>query len=245
MTNPAPPQNERIVLITGTSRGIGRHLAERFLSGGDIVIGCSRSAAMPEGIAADSSHRYTHHRVDVSDESAVRQLFHEIKQQHGRLDALINNAGIASMNHSLLTPIESVRSVFETNVIGTFLFCQEAAKLMLANRSGRIVNMASVAAPLKLEGESAYAASKAAVVSLTEVLAREFASSGITVNAVGPSPIETDLIRGVPAKKVDQLIDRQAIKRLGTAEDVYNVVEFFLRPESDFITGQIIYLGGV
>ncbi|EMI19614.1 3-oxoacyl-[acyl-carrier-protein] reductase [Rhodopirellula maiorica SM1] len=245
MINTTIPRNERTILITGTSRGIGRHLAERFLSAGDTVIGCSRSAATPDGLTSESSHRYSHHRVDVSDESAVRQLFHEIKQQHGRLDALINNAGIASMNHSLLTPIETVRSIFETNVIGTFLFCQEAAKLMLANRSGRIVNMASVATPLKLEGESAYAASKAAVVSLTEVLSREFAKSGITVNAVGPSPIGTNLIRNVPAEKIDQLINRQAIKRLGTADDVYNVVDFFLRPESEFITGQVIYLGGV
>ncbi|WP_442507427.1 SDR family NAD(P)-dependent oxidoreductase [Novipirellula sp. SH528] len=245
MSNAVPERNERIILVTGTSRGIGRHLAERFLSVGDTVIGCSRSAATPDGLTPESLPRYSHYCLDVSDETAVRQLFHEIKQQHGRLDVLINNAGIASMNHSLLTPIETVRSVFETNVIGTFLFCQEAAKLMLANRNGRIINMASIATPLKLEGESAYAASKAAVVSLTEILSREFASSGITVNAVGPSPIATDLIRGIPTKKLDQLIDRQAIKRLGTADDVYNVIDFFIRPESNFITGQVVYLGGV
>tara|TARA_R110002073_G_scaffold73085_6_gene178781 strand:+ start:929 stop:1666 length:738 start_codon:yes stop_codon:yes gene_type:complete len=245
MSNAVPERNERILLITGTSRGIGRHLAERFLSAGETVIGCSRSAATPDGLSPESLRRYSHHCLDVSDETAVRRLFHEIKQRHGRLDVLINNAGIASMNHSLLTPIETVRSVFETNVIGTFLFCQEAAKLMLANRTGRIINMASIATPLKLEGESAYAASKAAVVSLTEILSREFAKSGITVNAVGPSPIATDLIGGIPAKKLEQLVDRQAIKRLGTAEDVYNVIDFFIRPESDFVTGQVIYLGGV
>ena len=102
-----------------------------------------------------------------------------------------------------------------------------------------------MAVPLKLEGEAAYAASKAAVQSLTEVMARELASLGITVNAVGPTPIQTDLIKDVPSDKIESLVERQAIARLGTVEDVANVVDFFLRPESDFVTGQIVFLGGV
>ena len=132
-------------------------------------------------------------------------------------------------------------------MFGTFLFCREAARLMSAKapRGGRIVNFATVATPLKLEGEAAYAASKAAVVTLTEVLAREFAPFGITVNAVGPTPIETDLIKSVPRAKMDALIARQAIPRMGTMDDVANVIDFFLRPESDFVTGQVVYLGGV
>jgi 3-oxoacyl-[acyl-carrier protein] reductase len=129
--------------------------------------------------------------------------------------------------------------------VGTFLFCREAARLMQKNKYGRIINFSTVATPLKLEGEAIYAASKAAIVSLTEVMAREFAEFGITVNAVGPTPIKTDLIRSVPQDKMDRLIARQAIQRYGTFEDVANVIDFFLRPESDFITGQNIYLGGV
>jgi NADP-dependent 3-hydroxy acid dehydrogenase YdfG len=107
-------------------------------------------------------------------------VFSEITKREGRLDVLINNAGIASMNHSLLTPMTTVNKIIQTNFIGTFLLCREAARLMQSHRYGRIVNFATVAVPLKLEGEAVYAASKAAVISLTQILAREFGEFGIT-----------------------------------------------------------------
>ena len=231
----------RIILITGARKGIGKALAEHFLALGDTVIGCSRT--LPDW--AENFSNYEHFTLDVGDEEKVLQMFGKIRKTYGKLDALINNAGIASMNHSLLTPIETVKNIFSTNTIGTFLFCREAAKIMRKKKFGRIVNFATVATPLKLEGEAIYAASKAAIVSLTETLAREYADFGITVNAVGPTPIETDLVRNVPQEKMNRLIQRQAIHRYGTFEDVINVADFFLRAESDFVTGQVIYLGGV
>lgn len=228
-----------VTLITGTRAGIGRFLAAHYHRAGHQVIGCSRSA--PDW----SLEGYEHHALDVSDEKAVKAMFADIRRRHGRLDHLINNAGIASMNHSLLTPVSTVQGVLATNVVGTFLASREAAKLMRPRKFGRIVNFTTVAVPLKLAGEAAYVASKAAVLSLTQVLAREFAEFGITVNAVGPVPIETDLIRAVPKEKIDRLLAQQAIRRCGTFEDVANVVDFFLRRESDFVTGQNLYLGGV
>jgi len=229
----------QITLITGTRKGIGKYLVEHYIKRGHIVVGCSRE--VPDW----TIQGYKHYEADVSDEKAVLQIFSGIRKEYGRLDNLINNAGIASMNHTILTPLSSVHSVLNTNVVGTFLFCREAAKLMQKNKYGRIVNFATVATPLKLEGEALYAASKAAVVTLTQILAREFADLGITVNAVGPTPIKTDLIRGVPQAKMDSLLSRQAIREYGTFEDVSNVIDFYLMPESRFVTGQVIYLGGV
>ena len=231
--------SEPVTLITGTRKGIGRHLAEYYCDRGHIVFGCSRGEP---GWQRDNYHHFI---ADVSNESQVKSLFASIRREHGRLDNLLNNAGIASMNHSLLTPVNTVRKILETNVIGCFLFCREAAKLMKKNRYGRIVNFSTVAVPLKLQGEAAYVASKAAVESLTHVLSGEFAEYGVTVNTLGPVPIETDLIRSVPKEKIENLVGRQSIKRLGRMEDVVNVVEFYLRAESGFVTGQNIYLGGV
>lgn len=231
----------RVIIVTGTSRGLGRGVAEHFLTQGDLVCGCSRGA-----VAEPLEHpRYSHFEVDVADEKAVVAMVRAVAKTHGRIDALVNNAGIASMNHALLSPASTAQAIFATNFHGTFLFAREVAKTMVRQKSGRIVNFTTVATPLRLEGESLYAASKAAVESFTQVLARELGPSGVTVNAVGPTPVPTDLIKGVPKEKMDALLARQAIRRFGEIGDVTNAVEFFLSPKSGFVTGQILYLGGV
>jgi 3-oxoacyl-[acyl-carrier protein] reductase len=228
-----------ITLVTGSRKGIGRHLAEHYLALGHRVVGCSRGAAGWEHPG------YAHHQIDITVESEVKGMFSAIRKEHGVIHNLINNAGIASMNHSLLTPADTVQKVMQTNVLGSFLMAREAAKLMRKERYGRIVNFSTVAVQFDLEGEAAYVASKAAVEALTRVLAREFADFGVTVNTVAPVPIKTDLIAGVPHDKIEGLVRRQAIKRFGEFADVTNVVDFYLRPESEFVTGQCLYLGGV
>jgi 3-oxoacyl-[acyl-carrier protein] reductase len=231
--------NPKVALITGTRKGIGRHLAAHFVECGYFVEGCSREA--PDW----TLERYVHHCVDVTNEAQVIGMLNAIAKRHGRLDVTVNNAGIASMNHTLLTPLASLEKIMATNFRGTFLVCRESAKLMRKHQFGRIVNMGTVAVPLRLEGEAMYAASKAAIVSFTQVFANEIGSFGITCNVVGPTPIDTDLIRSVPKQKIQKIVDRMAIKRLGSVEDVANVVDFLVKPESQFITGQVIYLGGV
>lgn len=235
---PVPP-DAPVTVITGTRRGIGAALATHYVARGHVVVGCSRQPVERE------MERYDHVTLDVSDEQAVRELFAMVRARYGRVDHVINNAGIASMNHALVTPLASVERVLATNVAGTFLFCREAAKQMQKRRFGRIVNFSTVAVPFKLAGEAVYAASKAAIEMLTAVLARELGPLGITVNAVGPGPVDTDLIRGVPREKIDQLVARQAIARKTTAADVANVVDFFLAESSAMVTGQTVYLGGV
>ena len=229
----------KIALITRTRKGIGRALAEHLLKQGWIVTGCSR-----RDTDIDSAN-YHHFRVDITDEDAVIKMVRSSKRTLGSIDALINNAGIASMKHLLLTPGSTCRSVFETYVLGGFLRMRECSKQMSRNKYGRIINFSSVATPLNLEGEAIYAASKAAIESLTRTSAKELGPYGITVNAIGPTPIDTDLIRMVPKEAIDALIARQGIQRLGTVDDIINCVDFFLRKESAFISGQTIYLGGV
>lgn len=229
----------KIIVITGTRKGIGRYLTEYYLEKGFTVIGCSRS---PSDIIHDN---YEHYCLDVADEPSVIKMIGSIVKNHKRIDYLLNNAGIASMNHSLLTPLKTVEQIFRTNFYGTFLFCREVGKVMSRNKFGRIVNFTTVAVPLRIAGESVYAASKAAVESFTRILAKEFGKNGITCNAVGPSPIMTDLIKNVDKSKIQLLLEQQAIPRFAEFGDVAGIIDFFLSENSKMVTGQIIYLGGI
>jgi 3-oxoacyl-[acyl-carrier protein] reductase len=229
---------ERRLLITGTTRGIGRHLAEHYLAQGDVVIGCGRSSASIE------HPRYSHHAVDVGSEEAVTALCAEIRKGHGGLDVLINNAGSASMNAFMLTPPSTARRLFETNVLGPMQLTHGAVRLMRKSPAARVVNVTTIAVPLRLAGEAIYAATKAAVESFTRTVAKELGPMGITCNAVGPSVVRTALTGGVPAEKLQRLLAEQSVPHEATPADVANVIDFFLRPESRMITGQIVYLGG-
>jgi len=230
----------RHVLITGATRGLGKALAEYSVARGDLVSTTGRGHLVR---LHESRHR--HYQSDVSDEAAVAALFEQIRHDVGYLDALVNNAGAASMNLIALTPASVLRSVMAVNFDGTFLSSRAALRLLKAAPSPRIVNVSSVAVPLRLPGEAAYAAAKSAVETFTRIAAREFASFGITCNAIGPSPIKTDLVAGVPRASMSRLMSQQALARWAEAADFINVVEFFLSPQSAMVTGQIIYLGGV
>lgn len=230
---------QSVIVITGTSKGIGEALSQYYLSKNCIVIGCSRKTSSFE------HENYRHFELDVSDEKAVVSMIRSVKKEFEKIDVLINNAGMASMNHLLTTSVQSVEKLFNTNFLGTFLFLREASKVMMKQKSGRIVNFSTIATPLKLEGEAIYAASKAAIENLTQTASKELAPFNITVNAIGPTPIQTDLIKAVPKEKIEELLNKQTLKRFGTFEDIKNVIDFFIDEKSNFITGQIVYLGGV
>lgn len=227
-----------VALVTGSRTGLGRHLVEHFVARGLRVVGCSR------GPAEFTLAGYHHLQADVSVEADIRRVMSYIDSNFGRLDILVNNAGIASMNHVLLTTSDTVARILDINVRSVFVVSREAAKLMRRHRYGRIVSIGSIAGPMRVPGEAVYAASKQAVVTLMQVMAFELAPYNITCNVVAPTPIDTDLIRGVPKQKIDALVDRLAIKRLGRPEDVSNAVDFFVDRRSDYITGQVLHLGG-
>ena len=237
----------RVFIISGASRGIGKALSEHYLGCGDIVVGCARSPS-------DIAHKnYRHFILDINDEKAVVAMVRAAKKEFGKIDICLNNAGMASMNHIITTSYESAKRLVDVNFLGAFLLSREAAKAMISAKisnknsakSGVIINFSSVAAPLCLGGEAIYAASKAACESLTKTMAKELASYSIRVNAIALTPVQTDLIKAVPKDKINALLEQQAIKRFGEFDDIINVIDFFISEKSDFITGQIITLGGV
>ena len=224
-------------LITGSSQGLGRALAERLLSEGWTVHGFARG---PQ----DLTHAaFTAHAVDVTDEAAVRSAVGSVAEA-GRIDLLVNNAGVASMNALLLTPGETAERLMRVNYLGTFHCLQAVGKVMVRQRAGRIINLTTVAVPLSLEGEAAYVASKAAVEALTKVAARELVASGISVSAVGFGPIDTQLTRAVPKAalaKINDAIGRPEGTTLAQA------VDFFMSRLSaaDLKSGSVEYFGTV
>lgn len=231
----APPSRSPVGLITGSSRGLGRALAERLLAEGWIVHGFARGA---QALVHANFHA---HVVDVADEAAVRAAVASIAAA-GRIDLLVNNAGAASMNALLLTPGEIAERLMRVNYLGAFHCLQAVGKVMVRQRSGRIVNVTTVAVPLALEGEAAYVASKAAVDSLTLVAAKELAPSGVIVSAVGFGPIDTDLTRAVPR---DRLAALNARLGLSASPTPAAAAGFLLQHVRSAEPGRIAYLGDV
>jgi 3-oxoacyl-[acyl-carrier protein] reductase len=222
-------------LITGTSEGLGRALAERLLADGWTVHGFAR------GSQAIMHERFKAHAVDVTDENAVRVAVAAVASA-GRIDLLINNAGAASMNALLLTPGETAERLMRVNYLGTFHCLQAVGKVMVRQRGGMIINLTTVAVPLSLEGEAAYVASKAAVEALTKVAAKEFASQGVRVIALGFGPIDTRLTRAVPASALAEI--NHAIGRpQGTT--MAQAVDFILAHMHTAEGGQVAYLGKI
>jgi 3-oxoacyl-[acyl-carrier protein] reductase len=209
-------------VITGASRGIGKFLADYYDKKGKFVIRASRSNGF-----------------DVTNDEDVEVLA-SIPEQ---VNVLINCAGIAAMNAAVLMTPSKTRDIVNTNFIGT-ANVTTAMFPKLRKAYGRVINFSSVAVGLNLEGEAVYAASKAAVESLTRTLSKEWGGYGIRVNCIAANPIRTDLINGVSQEKLDAVINQQAIKEFGSMDDVVNICDFFIDRRSGFITGQVIKMGG-
>lgn len=227
-----------VTLITGTSKGIGKALKEHYQKQGHIVLGCSRTYV-------DNEENYIHYTLDVTNENEVLYMFKDIKKRFNRIDNLINNVGIFDTNSALLTPLYVIKDIINTNYVSVFLCCREAAKLMKKNKYGRIVNFSSIAVPLYQSGNVGYVSSKSAVESLSIILSKEFLPYGITVNVIGPTLTETDMIADLTDEQKENLLQKTTLKKYSTYADIINVVDFYLKKESAFITGQRLYLGGI
>ena len=228
-----------VVVITGTRKGLGRSLADHFLTEGAQVVGISR------GEGTITHERYDHHQLDIGDDAAVRRVFQAIGRSHGAVDIAVNNAAVVAVRHAMLTPASQAEEMVRTNLLGGFYVSREAAKLMRKRAMGRIINIGSIASALSPVGEAIYAATKSATSTLTSVLAKEFAGYGITVNAVGVTALQTDMLEQLPLETVEILLASLPISRLATPEDVTNVIDFFASPASGYVTGQTLFLGGI
>lgn len=240
MTSASVSSKKPVILITGVSRGIGRFLAAEYVKKDFEVVGCSRGPI--EDLSAEN---FTHIKADITVETEVIQLFSQIRKKFGRLDIAINNAAVnPTISLALMTSMSSAMATLQTNVLGTFVISREAAKLMMRAKFGRIINFSSMAAKHEVIGEAIYSASKSAIHSMTRVMAKEFYQYGITCNVVAPSAIKTDMMNAVNAQALQEVLNRNAIPKVGQMEDISNTVAWLIKPESQAITGQIIYLGG-
>ena len=232
--------DQPVMIITGTRKGIGKNLAEYYTQNGFIVIGCSR------GNIDFELNNYEHYCLDVSDESLVKKMFKEIRKKYGRLDVLINNAGIATKNHVLLTSLKEVNDSVSTNFVGSFLFCRESVKLMNINKYGRIINISSIHVPLGIEGTSIYGASKAATEQFSKVLAKEVFQYGITVNTISLSVVkDTGMESSLTNQTKQNILDQTISKSILSISDVIYAINFFISEKSRMVTNQILSIGGV
>ena len=229
----------RLIVITGATKGLGLHFAKRFLQSGYSVLGCGRSKS-----SVQHTH-YFHIEADIGNEEERTALIAHIKKEKLKPYALINNAAVGALNQFLTTPTSKVEEILKINYLANFELSRELGKLMTVRNMGRIVNIGSQTLALKTPLEAAYASSKAAVQTLTQIMAKEMAPFGVTVNMVSPAVMETDLIKGISQERIDYMLAQQPIPKPIPFEDVFHTVNFLIGEGSGLITGQNIYLGGV
>ncbi len=242
------PLHERVALVTGGSRGIGQEIARELARAGASVAITYRSS--PDG-ARETVKSIEEHggralalECDVSDFEAVEALVAKTLQEFGRLDIAVNNAGVTRDQLIMRMKPADFDDVIATNLRGTWNICRAVTRPMLKARRGRVINLSSVVAQMGNPGQTNYAASKGGIESLTRSLARELGSRGITVNAVAPGFIDTEMTQGLGEEVRAGLQDRIPLGRLGTVADVAHAVRFLATDDASYITGQVIQVNG-
>lgn len=241
---------EKIILITGASKGIGKATALLLAENhANVVINYHNEESEAEAselvdIITKKGQNATKIRADVSNEDEVSKMFNTIKEKYNRLDVLVNNAGIMKNNLLLMTTSEEFGKVFETNCTGTFLCMRAAVKIMMKQKSGKIINSSSIIGTNGERGYVAYSGSKSAVMGMTKSAAKELGMFNITVNAVAPGFIETDMTKNLKDDVKKELVNNIALGRAGKPEDVAKVILFLSSDLGNYVSGQIIGVDG-
>jgi 3-oxoacyl-[acyl-carrier protein] reductase len=239
--------SDKVAIITGASRGIGRIIAAALAAQGAKVVASARNAEALESLAAEIKAQggdVVAVVADVAVEADANNLIEQAVANYGKVDILINNAGITRDGLLLRMKSEDWDAVLDTNLKGAFLCTRAAAKFMSKQRSGRIINVSSVVGEMGNAGQANYCASKAGLLGLTKSVARELARRNVTVNAVTPGFIVTDMTENMTEKAREAMTEQIPLGRLGEAEDVANAVLFLASDQSSYITGQVLGVNG-
>jgi 3-oxoacyl-[acyl-carrier protein] reductase len=235
--------NNKNIIVTGSSRGVGFEIACHFIKLGANVIGLSRGKGNIQNV------NYKHYSVDLGNPDSIVSCFkNHISKDFKRIDILINNAAVMTSQFSMIMPIKNVVDMLNVNLLGVFMVSREASKLMRGKEPSRIINIGSMASSLEPIGDSIYAAAKSGIITLANVMAKEFSSLNITCNTLAITAIETDMLNSHSASaqvKIKEIINNLPIPRISNIDDILNVIDFFASERSSYITAQTIYLGGI
>lgn len=239
---------DQVALVTGGARGIGKAISKALATeGAKVALVYRGSQAAAEALVQEITQAggtARAHQVDVTDAAAVQKCVESVEKEWGRLDILVNNAGIIKDDLFIRLEPEAWQSVLQTNLGGTYHFCKAVAYPMMKQRRGRIINISSVAAEHVNPGQTNYAASKGAINAFTRALAVELASRNVTVNAIAPGFIETDMSEAVRNKAGDLIKKVIPMRRVGQPEDIARVAVFLASADSAYITGQVLTVDG-
>ena len=225
-----------MIIVTGASRGIGLAISNRLFESGEEVLGISRNVA---------STKFNIKSLDVTDFKSIKNLSDEIRLSDKRVTAVINAAGVASMNLALMANPLTSANLVNVNFLGTVYSCQAFTPLLVRNGGGSVINFSTIATALHLEGESIYAATKAAVENYSKTFAKEISKFNVRVNCIAPGPIQTDLLRGVTEDQINKIVRSQIITNKFEKDDVVDLVDLLLDPKAKSLTGQVLHVGGV